>query len=115
MPKLKAIPYVNTMEMGNSVDKELLDMSRLYAKLLKKAQTKAEMLARLSGKKVGAVYQIGSPFDAFSPSTAMESMMGGGSAYGDMMKSMLGNMFSEKRADRKVTIKEQLTVTYLLQ
>ncbi len=113
--QLKAIPYVTAVETGSSVDKDLLDLSRLYAKLFKKAQTKAEMLARLSGKKAGAVYQIGSPFDAFNPANAMDSMMGGGSPYGDLMKSMLGGMFSEKRADHKVTIKEQLTVSFLLQ
>ncbi len=115
LPKINAIAYVKAIETGNSLDKSTLDMTRLYAKLLKKAQAKAETLARLSGKKVGSVYQIGSAFDAFNPSTAMESMMGGGGAYGQMMKSMLGNMFSEKRADRKVTVTEQLTVTYLLQ
>ncbi len=115
LPKIKAIAYVNAVEMGTSIDKGSVDMTGLYAKLLKKAQAKADLLARLSGKKVGAVYQIGSAFDAFSPSSAMESMLGGGNAYGQLMNSMMGNMFGEKRADRKVTVTEQLTVTYLLQ
>ena len=115
LPKINAVAYTTAIEAGASIDKNTVDMSPLYAKLLKKARAKAEMIAGLSGKKVGAVYQIGSAFDGFNPSEAMESMMGGDSPYGGLMKTILGSMFSEKRADHQVTVKEHLTVSYLLQ
>lgn len=114
LPQVRLVKYVDAMETGSSVDKDALDLTRLYDKLFKKARAKAEMMARLSGKKVGGVYQIGSPFDAFNPADAMESSMNSLGAYGDMMKAMFGNIFGEKRPDHKVPVKENLTVTYYL-
>ncbi len=114
LPLIRLVKYVDAMETGNSVDKDALDLTRLYDKLFKKARAKAEMMARLSGKKVGGVYQIGSPFDALNPADAMESSMNSLGAYGDMMKAMFGNMFGEKRPDHKVPVTEHLTVTYYL-
>jgi len=114
LPLVRLVKYVDAMETGCSVDKDALDLTRLYDKLFKKARAKADMMARLSGKKVGGVYQIGSPFDAFNPADAMESSMKGLGAYGDMMKAMFGNMFGEKRPDHKVPVTENLTVTYYL-
>lgn len=113
LPKIEAIEAVKATETGNSVDKDKVDLTRLYDKLLKKSRAKAETLARLSGKKVGAVYQIGSAFDAFNAEKYMEAMGSGSSPYAGLMK-MMGGMFGEKRADYKVPISENLSVTYYL-
>lgn len=113
LPKIQAIEAVKTTETGTSVDKDKVDLTRLYEKLLKKSHAKAETLARLSGKKVGNVYQIGSAFDAFNAEKYMEAMSGGGSPYSGLMK-MMGGMFGEKRADYKVPVSENLSVTYYL-
>lgn len=113
LPKIEVIKNVKATETGISVDEDKVDLTRLYDKLLKKAHAKAETLARLSGKKVGNVYQIGSAFDAFNAEKYMETMSGGGSPYAGLMK-MMGGMFGEKRADYKVPISENLSVTYYL-
>lgn len=113
MPGIKAVKSAKTVESGASVDKEKVDLTRLYDKLLKKARAKAETLARLSGKKVGAVYQIGSMFDSFNPEKYMESLSSGSSPYSGLMK-MMGGMFSEKRPDYKVPVSENMSVAYYL-
>ena len=113
LPQIKAITFADTKEMGASVDKELVDRKRLYAKLLAKARLKADDIAGLSGKSVGDVYQIGSAFDNFSPDKYMESMMGGGGMFGGLFK-MMGSMFGDKSPDYKVPISDNLTVTYYL-
>lgn len=117
MVVINTIPFVRAVELGSSVDKAQLDLTPLYAKLMKKARAKAEMLAKLSGKRVGEVYQIGSPFEMFSPDKMMENMLGGGDSgggiFGSLMK-MFGGMFAEKRPDYKVPVKETMTVSFYL-
>lgn len=113
MAKIKENPFVNTMEMGASVDKQLLDKTRLYEKLLKKSKVKAESIAKLAGKKVGGVHKIGSEFDGFTLDKYMESLTSAGGMFGSIFK-MLGGMFNEKTPDYKVTVSETMTVTYYL-
>jgi len=113
MTKIKENPFVNTMEMGASVDKQLLDKTRLYEKLLKKSKIKAESIAKLAGKKVGGVHKIGSEFDGFTLDKYMDSLTGAGGMFGGIFK-MLGGMFNEKTPDYKVTVSETMTVTYYL-
>lgn len=113
LAKIKQNPFVNTMDMGATVDKQLLDKTRLYEKLMKKSKEKADTIAKLAGKKVGGVYKIGSDFDAFTLDKYMESLTGSGGMFGSIFK-MLGGMFTEKTADYKVTVSETLTVTYFL-
>jgi|GEM_PF-1732056 len=113
LPKIKAIVFIETLEMGNSVDKELVNKKGLYEKLLKKARLKADDIAGLAGKRVGDIYQIGSAFDALSPEKQMENMMGDGGMFGSLFK-MMGSMFSEKNGDYKVKVSESMTVTFMM-
>lgn len=113
LPKIKENPFVNTMDMGATVDKQLLDKTRLYEKLLKKSKGKADSIAKLAGKKVGGVYKIGSEFDGFTLDKYMDSLTGSGGMFGSIFK-MLGGMFTEKTPDYKVTVSETMTVTYYL-
>lgn len=113
LPKIKENPFVSTMDMGATVDKQLLDKTRLYEKLMKKSKAKAETIAKLAGKKVGGVYKIGSDFDGFTLDKYMDSLTGSGGMFGSIFK-MLGGMFTEKTPDYKVTVSETMTVTYYL-
>lgn len=113
LPKIKENPFVATMDMGASVDKQLVDKTRLYDKLLKQSRKKAESIAALAGKRVGDVYQIGSAFDGLSMDKYMDSLTSSGGIFGGIFK-MLGGMFSEKNPEYNVTISENMTVTYLL-
>lgn len=118
LPLLRLVPSVEAVVTGTSVDKELLDLTRLYEKLFAKARAKADVMARISGKKVGGIFQIGSPFDAFSPGNVLDPMQNSGGAYADLMKTMFGNMFGnmfgEIRPDYQVPVSENLTVIYYL-
>lgn len=113
LPRIKENPFVTTMDMGAAVDKQLLDKTRLYEKLMKKSKAKADTIAKLAGKKVGGVYKIGSDFDAFTLDKYMDSLTGSGGMFGSIFK-MLGGMFTEKTPDYKVTVSETMTVTYYL-
>ena len=113
LPRINAIAYVSSVESASTVDKDKVDLTRLYGKLLKKSREKAEKIAVLAGKKVGDVYQIGSAFDGFNPEKYMESLTGGGSPYSGLMK-MMGGMFGEKHEGHKVPVTENMTVTYYL-
>lgn len=113
LPKIKENPFVTTMDMGAAVDKQLLDKTRLYEKLMKKSKAKADTIAKLAGKKVGGVYKIGSDFDGFTLDKYMDSLTGSGGMFGSIFK-MLGGMFTEKTPDYKVTVSETMTVTYYL-
>jgi hypothetical protein len=113
MPLIKNITYLETVEMGASVDKAQVDKKALYAKLHKQARLKANEIAGLAGKTVGEVHQIGNAYEMMSPEKQMENMFGGGGIMGGLMK-MMGGMFSEKDSDYMVTITESLTVTFLM-
>jgi hypothetical protein len=113
LPKIKAVTFAETLEMGASVDEGTVSKKVLYEKLLKKARAKATEIATLAGKRVGDIHQIGNPYEAMSPEKYMESMTGGGGLFGNMFK-MMGNMFSEKNPDYKVAVKESMTVTFFL-
>ncbi len=113
LPKIKAITFAETLEMGMSVDKESVNRKGLYEKLFKKSRVKAGEIASLAGKRIGDIHQIGNAFDGLSPEKQMESMMGDGGMFGGLFK-MMGNMFSEKNTDYKVKVSESMTVTFLM-
>jgi hypothetical protein len=113
MPLLKKITYLETVEMGASVDKNTVDKKALYAKLHKQARAKATEIANLAGKQVGEVHQIGNANEMMSPEKQMESLFGGGGMMGGLMK-MMGGMFTEKDPEYLVTITESMTVTFLM-
>ncbi len=113
LPKIKAITFAETLEMGASVDEGSINKKALYEKLLKKARAKATEITSLAGKRVGDIHQIGNPYETMSPEKYLESMMGGGGLFGSMFK-MMGNMFSEKSTDYKVSVKESMTVTFFM-
>lgn len=115
-PLLESIPFVRTTDMGASVDKNDLNKTRLYEKLFKRARAKAEVQAKIVGKRVGDVYAIGSEFEQMSPERYMDSLFGGGGMggfFGQIM-GMLSGMFNEKNTDYKVSVGESMSVTFTL-
>ncbi len=108
---LHRIKYVQTAELNNTVDDGKVDKTRLYDKLLKQARKKADMLAKLAGKKTGDIQQIIEPAGTTAAGSS-DPAAGLGAFYSQMLGA--SGMTGQKRPDHKVSVPGSISITYYL-
>jgi uncharacterized protein YggE len=109
LTKLRAVPYVQLVQAGRTVDRDLVDLSRLYQKLYRRARARAEQQARAAGKRLGDVHSIGSDFDMSVFEPVLDMPFGASE-----LPELFGSSVGEVRDDYQVPVRDRLTVTFYL-